>query len=285
MKKRKSSKKQPESLRDDGSDQLEPLTEGEIKDLVRQANQGNDEAQTELIDAMRDHESLWREHGNLTLEAERQVISVYARDNAFKMEAVRRMLAERRQEWAGPSPTPLEVLCVDRIVLAWLELHFLAIHFADSMHPGLLRARNSADRRFHAAIKSLATVRKLLPRGIAVVAVRREAAPANDVGTSSQASAADKAVVENELPSPDRSGKQSPVGCKGSGGGYHRANCGTCEDAPGPSRRPNHTYQPDGRGDGSPEANGQPKLSRRFLKELEAAVLTPPAARHGEDAQ
>ena len=68
---------------------------------------------------------------------------------------------------AGPNPTPLERLLSDRTALCWLDLQVLDIVYGrdDSLsshqaeHVG--RARERADRRFLAAARTLAVVRKI----------------------------------------------------------------------------------------------------------------------------
>jgi hypothetical protein len=72
-----------------------------------------------------------------------------------------------RSELAGASPTPLERLLVERVVACWLHLHHLEIGYSaqESMSLELgayyQRCLSSAQKRYLAAIKTLALVRKL----------------------------------------------------------------------------------------------------------------------------
>lgn len=86
-------------------------------------------------------------------------------------ESVRRELARLREELAGPFPSPLERLLVQRVVLCWLQSCY-----ADASYPALgakgcvdLRVYRAAEqrqewaqRRLSGAVKTLATARKLL---------------------------------------------------------------------------------------------------------------------------
>ena len=76
------------------------------------------------------------------------------------MEAIRKNLA-------GPAATPIESLLVSRIVICWLQVQMADIAQAKGEAPtsGLaafqLRRQDSANRRYLAAIRTLATVRKM----------------------------------------------------------------------------------------------------------------------------
>ncbi len=105
--------------------------------------------------------------GDLVQAAERPLIDAMGgEDLAFK-EAVKRKLAMMRAELAGPSPTPLEMLLVDRIVTCWLQVQSADIAAAQTTNCPLeladfqQRRQARAHRRYLSAIKMLATVRKL----------------------------------------------------------------------------------------------------------------------------
>jgi hypothetical protein len=72
-----------------------------------------------------------------------------------------------RDELAGPNPTPLERLLIERIVAFWLHLHYLEQIYAQKDSKSLelgsyyQRSISSAQKRYLAAIKTLAVIRKL----------------------------------------------------------------------------------------------------------------------------
>src|SRR5262249_27073610 len=70
-------------------------------------------------------------------------------------------------ELAGPAPTPLERLLVERIAACWLHLHHLELIYASKESMALelgiyfQRSLTAAQKRYLSAIKTLATVRRL----------------------------------------------------------------------------------------------------------------------------
>jgi hypothetical protein len=69
---------------------------------------------------------------------------------------------------AGETPSPLEQLLVDRVVVCWLQVSYYDSLIAQTCDSTPARFRllqqhhDGAHRRYLAAIKTLATVRKLL---------------------------------------------------------------------------------------------------------------------------
>ena len=77
-----------------------------------------------------------------------------------------------RRELAGETPTPLESLLVGHVVIQWMELAHAQMRAADPRGGSLAQAAleikraESAQRKYLAAMKTLAVVRHLLPRGL-----------------------------------------------------------------------------------------------------------------------
>jgi hypothetical protein len=91
-----------------------------------------------------------------------------AKDDYLFLESVRRRAEEMRRELAGAFPTPLELLAVERVVAAWLQVQHVEsqIVLADGeIHRAKfwLQRQLQASRVYHAAVKSLLLVRELLP--------------------------------------------------------------------------------------------------------------------------
>lgn len=84
-------------------------------------------------------------------------------------ESVRCKLDEMKAELGGPSPGPLEVLLVERVLACWLQAHYADASYAQARGPGstaavrteLMKRQESAQRRYLASLKQLAVVRKL----------------------------------------------------------------------------------------------------------------------------
>src|SRR5262245_15782375 len=63
--------------------------------------------------------------GDLAKQAQLTLIDKFCGKNLLLKESVTRKLDLLREELAGPNPTPLERLLVERIVACWLHLHHL----------------------------------------------------------------------------------------------------------------------------------------------------------------
>jgi hypothetical protein len=105
--------------------------------------------------------------GDLAKQAQQTLIKKFSEKNLLVKESLTRKLELLHAELAGPQPTTLERLLVERIVACWLYLHHLEVIFAskESMSLDLgsyyQRSITSAQKRYLAAIKTLAVVRKL----------------------------------------------------------------------------------------------------------------------------
>jgi hypothetical protein len=106
--------------------------------------------------------------GDLAKWTQRFVIEKYAGQNLLCREAVTHKLDLLRVELAGPNPTAIEGLLVERVVTCWLHLHHLEAEFAGKESKSLAlatyyqRSLSAAQKRYLAAIKTLAAVRKLV---------------------------------------------------------------------------------------------------------------------------
>ncbi len=101
-------------------------------------------------------------------KAERSLLGAYGRTDVLGKQMDARRLAILRRELAGPNPTPLEVLLVERIALCWYHVHLCET--AVGLNAGTMslaqaayqdKRLNSAHKRYLGAIKALAQVRKL----------------------------------------------------------------------------------------------------------------------------
>ncbi len=155
-----------------------------LPELVKQANGGDQAALAELRKTLDENPQIWRAVGNLALHARMVLAKAIANDNQFMMDALLRHAHEMEVELAGPSPSPLERLAVQRIVACWLETHYAALQGPEPAGSTLkharfaLQVRESAEKRFHAAIKSYSLVRQLLGTGGKAAGRRQPNTPA-----------------------------------------------------------------------------------------------------------
>jgi hypothetical protein len=141
----------------------------DFEELVKHANAGDRSALTKLQCLLDERPEIWRAVGDLGQHAKLSLIRLIAAGDQLVMESVRRSADELERHLAGDSPSPLELLCARRVAACWLELQVV-----NCKHPQpdgenlrqqkfILELKESADRRFHFAVKSLALVQRLLP--------------------------------------------------------------------------------------------------------------------------
>ncbi|MFN8474898.1 MAG: hypothetical protein U0822_22110 [Anaerolineae bacterium] len=153
-----------------GKKNVEPQSESDkFMALIRRAEGGDKNAMNELRPLLRDSSYLWEEFGNLAMQAERSLIRAFAGKNEIAKEAVDRKMRALRAELAGPNPTPLERVLVERIVACWLALQYAETVYAQNMGDLTIRQADFHQRRLdraHArylsAIKTLSQVRRLM---------------------------------------------------------------------------------------------------------------------------
>jgi hypothetical protein len=141
-----------------------------------------------------------QDYGNLGRQSEAAWLQLIAGKNLMLHESTRRKAEQLRAELAGPAPSPLERLLVERVVACWLQVHYSDAAYAQlkgatpAQHTAALRRQNSAQQRYLQSMRALATVRRLLrpapaPVEIAtrlgsqerVSACRRDLSPARGV--------------------------------------------------------------------------------------------------------
>ena len=137
--------------------------------LVKQANTGDEAALAELRQTLSDNPQIWQAVGNLALHARMVLARAIAGGDQLVLDSLLRYANELESSLVAPQSGPLERLAVQRIVAAWLECNYAALQGAEPRGETLkhakfaLEIRESADKRFHAAIRSLALVRQMLP--------------------------------------------------------------------------------------------------------------------------
>lgn len=138
--------------------------------LLAKAQEGDRSVLPALRKMLDEGSDSWDQLGDVALQAQRSLVSLYAGKNSLASEALERTLAEMRAWLEGPTTSPLERLLADRVVTCWL-----AVHEAERMYAGQLRGDgiialadflqrrlDAAHRRYLSAIKTLAQVRRLL---------------------------------------------------------------------------------------------------------------------------
>jgi hypothetical protein len=144
-----------------------PTDPKEINKILHRAQNG-DETTLPVLRELLKQPGRIELFGNLANHVENGLISRFPEKNIAVREAVRLKLDSMRAELAGPTPTPLERMLAEQIATCWLHLHYLECCWAghqENMRLALgtyyQRCISAAQKRYLAAIKTLATVRRL----------------------------------------------------------------------------------------------------------------------------
>jgi hypothetical protein len=137
--------------------------------LVDRANGGDPQALQQLREILDDNPDLWKAAGDLGAIAMERMLVLVAEGNALTTESIRRWLQQMRIDLGGTKATGVEALLVEQVLLSWLQSRRLALLSAASK-PGSVqqaacnvRKLDSADRRYHTALRALDNHRKLFP--------------------------------------------------------------------------------------------------------------------------
>lgn len=139
----------------------------EFVSLANRAQKGDKTALPALREVMKDPAAVDLLGGDLAKQAQLTLIAKFTNQNLLLRESLTRKLEMLRAELAGPTPSALERLLVEWIVACWLHLHHLEQIYAQNNSISLelagfyQRSMSSAQKRYLAAIKTLALVRKL----------------------------------------------------------------------------------------------------------------------------
>jgi hypothetical protein len=144
-----------------------------LKALTEKANAGDEQALRGLRNFLDRHPETWQVVGDLSRAAEAAWLKLLAGDNTLARESVTRRLMAMKNKLAGPHPTPTEELLVNLVAVTHLAHHQAELSAASSPGGSLeqagfrLKRAESTQRRYERALKLLATLRALLPSGLA----------------------------------------------------------------------------------------------------------------------
>jgi hypothetical protein len=140
----------------------------ELARLLKRAEQGDHAVLPSLREALDADARLWRHYGDLAAQAEASLILLAAGKNLLLAESLQRKLKALKDELGGESPSPLDRLLVERVTATWLQTAYYdglltqAKGASEAQAKMLQRMQDAAHRRHLSAVKTLATVRKLL---------------------------------------------------------------------------------------------------------------------------
>lgn len=156
--------------RDTSARTLDMAPEDRVRTLLGRAHAGDPTVVPQLRALLDARPELWRQHGDLAQHVRTALLDFAAGKSLWAREAFERKMNELTAELAGESPSALEKILIERIVVCWAQSYLAdldAIQMDKSRSPqaGHYQKRQSAAHgRFLAAVRQLAVVRKLMVR-------------------------------------------------------------------------------------------------------------------------
>ncbi len=144
-----------------------PMTVEEIGDILKRAAKGDESTVPALRRLLEKPGNIDQMGGNLARYAQGLFVTALSGKDLTVREAIHAKLDAIRKELLGESPTPVERLLVERVVACWLQVQDADIRYAGAKEPTSRqsefnqRRMDAANKRYLAALKALALVRKL----------------------------------------------------------------------------------------------------------------------------
>jgi hypothetical protein len=131
------------------------------------AQDGNEETLPQLRKWLEDPDVVNRFGGDLAARFQAALLKTMTGKDLQFREAVVKKAELHRNEIAGPNPSPIERLLVERVVACWMSLYHLELFYVENGElteaQGLLRQKvlDRVHGRYLSALKALADVRRL----------------------------------------------------------------------------------------------------------------------------
>ncbi len=145
-----------------------PPGEAEVRRLLERARGGDATEMATLRAALDHHPETWRAYGDLAGHAQGAWIDLIAGVDLALKESLGRRVEALKAELAGPDPSPLETLLIDRVAACWLQVGHADAAVVPSGPVSIpqgdhaRKRQDSAQKRYLAAVGTLAMIRRLL---------------------------------------------------------------------------------------------------------------------------
>ena len=160
----------------------------QLQRLVERAEQGDASVMGELRAALDVNAWVWEDYGDLARQSQAAWLQLIAGSNLLLQESTRRKAEQLRSELAGPGPSPVERLLVERVIACWLQTNYADAAYAQlkgnapGQHTVALRRQGAAQQRYLQAMRALVTIRKLLRPGLSPVDLAMRPVPEQPAG-------------------------------------------------------------------------------------------------------
>ena len=145
----------------------------EINVLLTAASRGDVSVLPQLREFLDKRPDLWRKTGDLAAHAREALTQAACQHDLLGAESMRRRMQELDEQLLAGSVEPLERLLVENCVLCWAALNLAELASVAGEREGVRQGAavqkklSQIQGRFHAALKNLATMRKLLAPRVA----------------------------------------------------------------------------------------------------------------------
>ncbi len=153
----------------------------EFEDVCRRARKGDASTLPALRKLLASPSTVDLLGGNLAANAEQSFVRALAGEDLAFREALTRKLELMRAELAGPDPTPVERLLVERVAACWLQVQDADARYAQGQKDLTFaqgeyyqKRQDRAHKRYLSAVRTLALVRKLAVPVLQVNIARRQ---------------------------------------------------------------------------------------------------------------
>lgn len=141
----------------------------EFDSLVKSANSGCEQSLRRLREVLDENPAIWQRVGDVGKHAEHAIIRAIAGENKLISASIEKKLDQMRRELLEDNPSLLEQLAVQRVLACYLECEFIdsrrqpdaTTHLPTARY--VLKLKDSSQRRFDAAMKSLVLIKEKLP--------------------------------------------------------------------------------------------------------------------------
>ena len=106
----------------------------EIKSVVGRAKKGDATVLPRLRELLAEYPTLWQRYGDLAAQAESAWVNLAAGTDLHLRESLLRQAEALREELAGPAPSPVERLLVERVVACWMQMAYFDALEAQALH-------------------------------------------------------------------------------------------------------------------------------------------------------
>jgi hypothetical protein len=158
-----------------------PTTAEGVRDLLRRAAKGDTATLPAVRKLLEKAENIDLMGGNLARCAETSFVKALSGEDLSVREAIHAKLAALRKDLLGEHPTPVEVLLVERVAACWLQVQDADIRYAQGQKDMTFRQgdvnqrrMDAANKRYLAALKALALVRKLAVPALQINVARKQ---------------------------------------------------------------------------------------------------------------